>query len=137
MLSAKRVAPPVVAPVEFDGKRFLTHGGFGQLQVRIDEQVQVLTIFEHKLDPMLEADVQEDHVESMELDQVSRKVVLKYESKRQFLLCIDTLAVEQVQATEQRAPPSQSAQRQQPELNIPMQQPQHPPAQTSFCCFGR
>jgi hypothetical protein len=104
--STSRIAGPRVRPITFEGRRYeqilnATHHGLpqrtGYLAVVDDETNESITnvkVYDVAFDPEKEADVQDVFFASMQLDEAGRRLLIKNEHGKGFVVNLDDYSVE-------------------------------------------
>ena len=105
MPAPKRVAPPDVPPVEYDGKRFEVvlwgkSRGLGQngghvaaIDSDSGEELWLLEVYEIDYDEAMESDVQDVFIETMSLDEAAGTLAISDEKGRRYSVDLATREV--------------------------------------------
>ncbi len=100
--SASRVAPPSVAAIEFEGKRYVqiengARMGLGQrtglmavFDAATNTRLAVVRIYDEKRDPRVEADAGDVFFTRFELDGAKREILIENERRERYAYGIDS-----------------------------------------------
>ena len=107
-IKAKRPAPPKVAPVTFEGVRYeqaarsevnqgdQRTGFLAAYKVDSNERLWLVRVYEVKVIPHLERDVQEVYFAKMEVAPATREIIVENESGARFAVNVDSRAVREI-----------------------------------------
>lgn len=99
--SGSRIAPPSVAAIEFEGKRYVqiengARQGLGQrtglmavFDAATNTRLAVVRIYDERRDPRVEADVGDVFFTRFELDAAKREILIENERRECYVYAID------------------------------------------------